>query len=157
LPRIGITYSLQPNINLYATYNKGFDPFEAATSPQVFDAPFKPIVSRLWETGVKGNFFDQKLFASVALYQLTVQNVAVNANDLSDPNLFIQQGENRSRGVEAEAGSNILPNLSVMLYYAYGDGKVTKSDIAVQLGTTVENAPRNTSGSWINTCLIKAP
>jgi iron complex outermembrane receptor protein len=149
LPRIGVTYSLQPNINLYATYNKGFDPFEAATSAQVFDAPFKPIVSQLWETGIKGNFFDQKLFASVAVYQLTVQNVAVNANDLSDPNLFIQQGENRSRGVEAEAGGNILPNLSVMLSYAYCDAKVTKSDIAAQVGTTVENAPRNTSGSWI--------
>jgi iron complex outermembrane receptor protein len=149
LPRIGITYALQPNINLYATYNKGFDPFEAATSAQVFDEPFKPITSQLWETGLKGNFFDKKLFASVAIYQLRVQNVAVNANDLSDPNLFVQQGENRSRGFEAEAGGNILPNLSVMASYAYCDARVTKSDIASQIGTTVENAPSSTSGSWI--------
>ncbi len=149
LPRIGITYSLKPNLNLYATYNKGFDPFEAATSAQVFDEPFKPITSQLWETGIKGNFFSQQLYASLAVYQLTVQNVAVNANDLSDPNLFVQQGENRSRGIEAEAGGNILPNLNVMLSYAYCEAKVTKSDIASQIGTTIENAPRNTSGSWI--------
>jgi iron complex outermembrane receptor protein len=75
--------------------------------------------------------------ASVALYQLSVENVAVNANRLSDPNLFVQQGENRSRGLEAEAGGNILPNLSMMLCYVYCDAKVTKSDIAWQVGTTV--------------------
>jgi len=149
LPRIGLVYTLCRNINAYATYNKGFDPFEASGSAQVFNAPFKPITSELLETGIKANFFGNKLFAAAALYQLTVQNVPVNANDIGNPNLFTQQGENRSRGLELEASGNILPNLGVMLSYAYCEARVTKSQVAAQVGTLVENAPLNASSSWI--------
>ncbi len=70
LPRIGIVYSLKPNLSLYATYNKGFDPFEASGAAQVFVEPFKPITSQLLEAGIKGNFFKNKLSASLALYQI---------------------------------------------------------------------------------------
>ncbi|MGZ3944262.1 MAG: TonB-dependent siderophore receptor [Mucilaginibacter sp.] len=149
LPRVGLVYALQPNVNWYATYNKGFDPFEASTGAQVFNEQFKPLISQLWETGIKGNFLNQKLYASLAVYQLTVQNVAVNANDLSNPNLFIQQGENRSRGLEAEIAGNIIPNLSVMLAYAYCVAKVTKSDVPSQIGSIVENAPLNSGSGWL--------
>ncbi len=149
LPRIGIVYAITPHINAYATYNKGFDPFEASTSVQVFDEPFKPLTSQLYEAGLKGGFLNDKLSASIAVYQLTVNNVAVNANVISNPNLFTQQGQNRSHGFEAEAAGNILPNLSVSLSYAYCEAIVTQSKIASQVGTYVENAPRNTSGSWI--------
>ncbi len=149
LPRLGIVYALTPNINLYATYNKGFDPFEASSQAQEFDQPFKPLISQLYEAGIKGNFFQNKFSASLSFYQLTVENVAVNANNISNPNLFIQQGQNRSRGVEAEATGNILPNLSVLLSYAYDEAIVTQSTVKSQEGTPVENAPRNTSASWI--------
>ncbi len=149
LPRLGIVYALTGNMNLYATYNKGFDPFEASGQAQVFNSPFKPLISELYEGGVKGNFFDNKLAASLAIYQLTVQNVAVNANNISNPNLFVQQGQNRSRGFEAEAVGNVLPNLSVLLSYAYDEAKVTKDKDPSQIGVTVANAPRNSSASWI--------
>jgi iron complex outermembrane receptor protein len=149
LPRLGIVYALTPNLNLYATYNKGFDPFEASTQAQEFDQPFKPLISQLYEAGIKGNFFQNKFSASLSFYQLTVENVAVNANDISNPNLFIQQGQNRSRGVEAEATGNILPNLSVLVSYAYDEAIVTQSTVKSQVGTPVENAPRNSSASWI--------
>jgi iron complex outermembrane receptor protein len=149
LPRVGIVYELKPNISLYATYSKGFDPFEASTSTQVFNAPFRPVTSQLMEAGAKANFFNNKLSSSISFYQLTLQNVAVNANDISNPNLFVQQGEDRSRGAEMEINGNILPNLSVAVSYAYCVAKVTKSKIESQVGTVVENAPRNTSNSWI--------
>lgn len=155
LPKIGIVYSLKPNLSLYATYNKGFDPFEASTATQVFDEPFKPITSQLLETGVKGNFFRNKLSASLALYQLTLYNVAVNANDISNPNLFIQQGEDRSRGIETEASGNILPNLSVFLAYAYNESKIIKSKVPSQVGTISENAPQNTTNSYIRYTFTK--
>jgi iron complex outermembrane recepter protein len=149
LPRLGIVYALTSNLNLYATYNKGFDPFEASTSAQVFNGPFKPLISQLYEGGIKGNFFQNKLSASIAIYQLTVENVAVNANNISNPNLFVQQGQNQSRGAEFEAVGNILPNLSVLLSYAYDIAKVTESTDKSQVGTLVENAPKHSSASWI--------
>lgn len=149
LPRVGLVYEITPNISAYATYNKGFDAFEASASTQVFNSPFKPQISNLLEAGLKGYFFNNKLTASLALYQLTLLNVAVSANDISNPNLYVQQGQNQSRGIETEAVGNILPNLAVTLSYAYSVAKVTKSKVPSQVGALVENAPRNTSGSWI--------
>ena len=149
LPRIGVVYKIQPDLSYYATYNNGFDAFEAATTAQIFNAPLKPNTSHLLETGLKGDFLDGKLSASLAVYQLLLQNVAVSANIPSNPNLFVQQGENRSRGVEAEATGNILPNLSVNLSYAYCLAIVTQSEVPSQIGARVENAPKNESGSWI--------
>jgi iron complex outermembrane receptor protein len=146
---VGLVYEIKPNASLYATYNKGFDPFEASTSTQIFNAPFKPVTSELLEAGAKANFFNNKLSASIAMYQLTLQNVAVNANDISNPNLYIQQGEDRSRGIETEANGNILTNLSVSASYSYCLAKVVKSKIESQVGTLVENAPKYTSNSWI--------
>jgi iron complex outermembrane recepter protein len=155
LPRIGVVYALKPTLSLFATYNKGFDAFEASSSTQVFNAPFKPQISYLLEAGVKSNFFNNKLSANMSVYQLTLLHVAVSANEISNPNLYVQQGQNRSMGFEAEAVGNILPNLSLALSYAYCNARVTESLVPSQVGTRVENAPINTSGSWIKYMFVK--
>jgi iron complex outermembrane recepter protein len=155
LPRIGIVYKITPNISAYATYNKGFDAFEASTSTEIFNSPFKPQISYVLEAGAKGIFLDDKLAATLSVYLLTLLNVAVSANDISNPNLYVQQGQNRSEGVEAEMVGNILPNLSVTLSYAYCVAKVTQSKVPTEVGMQVENAPKNTSGSWIKYTFAK--
>lgn len=155
LPRIGIVYAAAKNVNLYATYNKGFDPFESAGITQVFDEPYKPLYSEMLEAGIKTGIFKNKLFATLAIYQVTIKNVAVNANDPENPDLFTQRGEERARGLEAEANGNILPNLSLSLSYAYNVAKITKSDKPGEAGTIKENAPRNSSSSFIKYAIQK--
>ena len=157
LPRVGLVYQVTSNISAYATYNKGFDAFEASTSAQVFTSPFKPQISEVIEGGLKGNFLNNKLSATMAIYQLTLLNVAVSANIISNPNLYIQQGQNQSRGIELETVGNILPNLSITLSYANCLAKVTQSLVPSEVGMRVENAPRNTSGSWIKYTFDKGP
>jgi len=149
LPKIGLVYAATPAISFYATYNKGFDPFEISTALQVFNEPFKPVTSELLEAGAKAGFFSNKLFASFACYQLTLQNVAVNANDPANPNLYVQRGEDRAKGVEAEASGNILPALAVNFSYAYNVAKITKSELHDEVGRIKENAPIHASSSWI--------
>ncbi|MEO8822373.1 MAG: TonB-dependent receptor [Ginsengibacter sp.] len=149
LPRVGLVYAIRDNLSAYATYNKGFDPFEASGSVQEFDEPIKPQISELYETGMKANFFSGKLAASLAVYQLTVENVAVYANDIGNPDLFVQEGKVRSRGVELEANGNITPSLSASFAYALCDAKITKSKTPSGVGKRLENAPRNSGSSWI--------
>ncbi|SDP44594.1 iron complex outermembrane recepter protein [Mucilaginibacter sp. OK268] len=149
LPKIGLTYTLSPQISIYGTYNRGFDPFEASGSLQFFDKPFIPIVSNLLEAGAKTTLFKDRLAATVALYQLTVQNVATNANIPSNPNLYVQNGEDRARGVETEISGNILPNFSVSVTYAYNVTKINKSDVPSQVGIIKDNAPQHSSNSWL--------
>ena len=155
LPRVGLVYELKPNASVYFTYNEGFDPFEASTGKQVFDAPFKPITSELLEIGAKTNLLANKLYASLALYQLVLHNVAVNANNISNPDLYVQQGKDRSRGIETEVAGKILPNLSIDAAYAYCVATVLESKIATQVGNVLANAPKNSSSSWVKYTFVK--
>lgn len=149
LPRIGVIYSIKDNLSAYVTFNKGFDPFEASGSRQQFDGLIKPQISELFETGMKANFVSGKLAASLAVYQLSVKNVAVNANDIGNPDLFVQEGKVRSRGVELEADGNITSNLSASFDYAFCDAKITESKKESEIGKRLENAPQNSGSAWI--------
>ncbi len=155
LPRVGLVYELKPNASVYFTYNQGFDPFEASTSKQVFDAPFKPITSELLEIGAKTNVLTNKLYASLAVYQLSLRNVAVNANEISNPDLYIQQGKDRSRGIEMEVAGKILSNLSIDANYSYCVATVLESKSPSQVGTVLGNAPKNSSSTWIKYTFVK--
>jgi len=156
LPRLGLVYEINSNFSLYGTYNKGFDPFEAATSFQIFKEPFRPITSQLFEVGAKANLIRDKLFASLSFYQLKLQNVAVNANDPSNPDLYVQRGEDRSRGIELEANGNVLSNLAVNFSYAYNVTKIIKSEVHDGVGMIRENAPKHSSSSWIKYTFTKS-
>ncbi|PSR56711.1 hypothetical protein AHMF7605_26065 [Adhaeribacter arboris] len=159
LPRIGITYGITNNINVYATYNAGFEAQDSySISAPGAGGPFNPLTSTLYEAGAKGEFFQKRLFAGWAIYDLTQNNVLVSANIPTQPNLLIQRGQERARGVEVEAGGYITPNLSLQVSYAYNQAIITEStegDPDQQVGLTKEGAPKNVSGSWIKYSISK--
>ncbi len=147
LPRLGLVYNIAPSLNVYGVYSRGFDPYEASTAVQEFEEPFRPIQSELFEAGVKAGFLQNKLYATLSVYQLSLFNVAVNANDIGNPDLYTQRGEDQARGVETEINGNLLPNLSIHLTYAYNVAQIKKSDVKDDIGRLKENAPRNVSNS----------
>jgi iron complex outermembrane receptor protein len=150
LPRIGITYAATKDIRLYATYDRGFDPFEPTSVLQIFNQAYKPVNSEMFESGIKADLLKNKLSSSLAIYQITINNLAVNANDASNPNLFVQRGEQRSRGIETELQGNLTDNLSLALEYALNVTEITKSINQNEVGKIAENAPMHSSSSWLN-------
>jgi iron complex outermembrane receptor protein len=156
LPRIGITYGLTDQINIYGTYNTGFEPQNSdVLGTGRNGGPFKPLESELFEAGAKGEFFSKKLFAGLSVYQITQNNVLVNANDITNPDLLRERGEERARGIELEATGNVMSNLSVSLSYAYNLAKITKDSQEENIGKIKEGAARHISGSWIKYSLRK--
>lgn len=153
LPKVGLTYSVADNINVYGTYATGFEAQDASIFGNVnAGGPFDPMTSNLYEIGSKGEFFNKRLFVGTAVYQITRNNILVSANDASNPDLLEQRGQERARGFEIEATGRIDNNWSVNLSYAYNNAIITKStkdDVDNQVGLTKENAPKNISGSWI--------
>lgn len=149
IPKIGVNYSLHRNYHLYACYHNGFDPFEPSSILQVFNQPYKPVTSNMLETGIKADLIKNKLLASVALYQITINNLAVNANDILNQNLYIQRGTQRSRGIETELQGNINSEWSISAEYAYNQTEILKAIKAEEIGTIAENAPKHSSNSWI--------
>ena len=148
LPKIAIMYKLNGQNNLFALYSKGFDPFEASSSTQIFKETFKPVNSQIVELGLKSTFFENKLSASHSIYKIKLQNVAVNAKDITNPNLFVQRGEHSSYGFESEWNGHPYPNVYFNFNYAYNISKITKSVIESEIGNFVENAPVSSSSSW---------
>lgn len=153
LPRAGLTYALRDNLNYFASYSAGFRPLrpELIRFPERYGRtePFSPETSYQLETGLKGEFFNKALFATLAGYQIGRRNQLVNTGTLTAEGAAIyRQNQARSRGVEVELTGNILPNFSLNANYAYNHTEVTKADLAAEQGQPLANAPKNSGGLW---------
>jgi iron complex outermembrane receptor protein len=149
LPRVGLVYTLNPNINLYGTWVQGYQPQGAAgiINPEA-GGPFDPLTSEMVEIGTKTEWFNKRVSATFSLYQIMERGGLYNANDPNNPERLVQLGEEESRGAELNVTGNILPNWSIVAGYAFNDAKITQADDESVIGRQKPNAPRNTANFW---------
>jgi iron complex outermembrane recepter protein len=144
-PRVGIVYQPIPPVSLYASYSQSFQP-SRANSVNADSSPFKPTTGEAFEVGVKTEFLDGRLAATLAAYQITKQNIVV-----SDPNrvgFSLQVGEQRSRGIEFDIAGEILPGWKIIGSYTYIDAEITEDTRPAFKGNTPNNVPRNSASLW---------
>ena len=146
IPRAGLIYSPVKNVSLYGSYSVGFEP-QKSNYPNN-GGPFDPEISTQFEVGVKSELFNKRLITSLALYDITKQNVLTP--DPEDPSgrKRVQKGEVKSKGVEFSLTGNITENWSVLFNYAFNDIKVTKSNKPEEIGRAFGNAPKNLINLW---------
>lgn len=149
LPRVGLVYTLNPNINFYGTWVKGYQPQDAAgiINPDA-GGPFDPLTSEMLEVGAKTEWFNRRVTGTISLYQIVERGGLYNANDANNPELLVQLGEERSRGAELNLTGNILPNWSLVAGYAFNDSEITQADEESVIGRQKPNAPRNSANLW---------
>ncbi len=149
IPRIGLVYSLNPSINLYGTYVEGYQPQTASVinDPNA-GGPFDPLESQLFEVGAKTEWFNGRLSASLALFNLIQQGALYNANDPNNPDLLAQIGEEESQGFELDLAGRINRNWSLVASYSFNDATITASDDESEVGRQKPNAPRHTGNLW---------
>ncbi|MEH2253944.1 TonB-dependent siderophore receptor [Nostoc sp.] len=142
-PRVGIVYQPIAPVSLYASYSRSF---EQVTGAARDNSLFKPQQGTQYEVGVKTDLFDNKLSATLALYELTLTNILTP--DPVDPDNFeVQTGEQRSRGVELSVTGEILPGWNVIGFYGYTDARITK-DNDIPVGNRVEGVPAHVASLW---------
>jgi len=157
IPRIGLTYTLDPHVNLYATYTEGYQPQSAATfSNPKNGGPFDPSTSNMIEGGAKSSLFEDHLSLNFAIYRILQKNTLVLANDPVNPDLLRQRGEEESKGFELEAVGNLTSNLSVNANYAFNQA-VIKAGLPAEVGLQKANAPKHLAGVWLKYGFIKGP
>lgn len=149
LPRIGLTYTLNPNINLYSTYVKGYNPQTASViaNPNA-GGPFDPLENNMIEVGGKSSWFNDNLFVILALYKIEQKNTLYTAGDTVNPDLMRAVGKEDSKGIEVDVTGNILPQWSISAAYSYNESHITDSLIAEEVGRQKPNTPNNQGNLW---------
>ncbi|AXP80681.1 Ferrichrome-iron receptor precursor [Mariniflexile rhizosphaerae] len=158
IPRMGLTYAVNDNINVYGTYLKGFQPQSNTTTllpstanflwSNVSAALFKPLSSNLKEVGVKIDLFHKHMSLNASVYEINQKNILMSANDPSQPDLLVQRGADRSRGFEMDITGYINPDWQIIASYSYIDAKIVNDANEDLIGQRKENTPKNSANLW---------
>jgi iron complex outermembrane receptor protein len=141
-PRLGIVYQPIEPISLYASYSQSFQPnFGTRADGSILEAER----GTQYEVGVKGEFLDGRLAATLAAYHITKTNIATT--DLANPDFSNSIGEQRNQGIELNVAGEISPGWNVIASYSYLDAEITKDNDGLQ-GNRPGNFPFNTASLW---------
>jgi len=162
LPRLGFTYSLREDLNFFASYSQGFRPIkpEYIKYPERYGRtePFRNEESYQVEGGLKGEFLQNALFATLSVYQIEKLNTLVNTGQITEEGspVYRQNGQVRSRGAELELTGNILPHFSLNANYAFNHSEVLDADVAAENNMMAANAPKHLAGFWAKYTFARA-
>ncbi|RYF83941.1 MAG: TonB-dependent siderophore receptor [Comamonadaceae bacterium] len=122
-PYFGAIFDLNDNHSVYASWTEIFAPQSAYDRSGDL---LPPITGRNYEAGIKGEYFDRRLNASLAAFLVQQRNRATN--DLNGPNPcpgstggYCQRasGEVESKGVELEVSGALTPDWQLTAGYTY--------------------------------------
>lgn len=143
-PRVGLVYQPTDSTSIYASWTNSFN-------PQIFsrnrnNEPFKPETAEQFEIGIKQEFFNKRLSATLAYFDITKKNVLTP--DPVDDNFSIQTGEQKSRGIELDVVGELLPGWKVIATYAYIDASVSEDNNLSLLNDGLVGVPYNSASLW---------
>lgn len=145
IPRGGVVLDLGANTHLFAGYSESFvGPFSAARGENgaILDEPERGVQ---FEAGVRQTLLDGRVATSLAVYDLTKENVIVGT---PTPNVSVQDGEQRSRGVEFDLSGALTPAWNAYFSYAYTDTEVVRSGTGTNRGFSFPGIPKNKVNVW---------
>lgn len=143
-PRVGIVYQPIQPISLYASYTQSFQPDRFFGRSAATNEPFEPTEGTQYEVGIKADISEQ-IAATLAAFEITKSNVLTP--DPNDPDISIQVGEQRSRGIELDIGGEILPGWNIIASYTYTDA-ITSKDNNIPVGNQLINVPEHAASLW---------
>lgn len=148
-PFAGIIISPTKNINLFGSYTTNSS-LRSANNPTEDGGTVGVQRTKQLEFGVKTNWFNDRFRANVVYYDMKNENLAYRLydNNQTPTGFYGLAGDLKRRGVEVEVAGRPIPNLQVMLGYAYLDAFYQDSPSYVD-GSSPMNAPENTANAWL--------
>jgi iron complex outermembrane receptor protein len=137
--RAGIVYLFDNGLAPYASYSESFLPVMGVTAN---NSQLDPETGKQYEVGLKYEPPGSNSLYTIALFDLTKQNVTENVNGFSR-----QEGEVRSKGVELEAKTEITEGFNLISSYTWNDVEVTESDVGNK-GNTPFRVPEHMASIW---------
>ncbi|AZC95927.1 TonB-dependent receptor [Pseudomonas chlororaphis] len=122
-PKLGFEYAWTPHLNQYAYVAKGFKAGgydNRAPTRAAAEQAFSPEDVTTWETGFKGDFFDRRLRANLALFYNDYKDLQTNAYDPAlGVSLRTNVGQAHTYGVELETLSALTHDLQLTFNLGY--------------------------------------
>ncbi|MBF7684128.1 TonB-dependent siderophore receptor [Acinetobacter sp. B5B] len=135
-----ILYNLNNWISPYTSYSTSFFP---TSGTDVRGNQFNPQKGKQLEAGFKFQNQSGDLQASLAWYDLSLNNVLVS--DPNNNNFQIQNGQQKTQGIEAEIAANLSHQLRLNASFSHMyDAKISKDTNLKNIGQRLENTPENT-------------
>lgn len=141
--RAGVSYLFDFGLAPYVSYAEGFVP---QTGADAAGNAFDPEQSHQYEVGLKYQPPGLDALFTLAAFDLTKTNVLTP--DPDNPNLSVQTGEIRSRGIELEARGS-WQGFNFTAAYSYLDSEVTESNGA-DLGKRPIEVPEHIAQGWLD-------
>jgi iron complex outermembrane receptor protein len=126
-------------LSLFANRSTSFLPVQGTTAE---GKPLNPETGTQYELGVKSALLDNRVIATIALFELTRSDVAVSDRD--DPSALETIGEQRARGVELSVHGRVSDSWDIYAAYGYTDAETTEDTISSRVGQRIRNVPQNT-------------
>lgn len=153
-PKFGLVYQVvKEQVSLFGNYMNGFQNIAplAQTDPagNAVVSSFKPSQANQWEAGVKVNLYDNKLTGNVSYYNIKVSDIT-RADLPNNPNFTIQNGEQSSKGLEAEIVALPFSGFNVMAGYAYNKSILEKTNPTTEGFRPSSAGPEHTANLWLS-------
>jgi len=141
--RGGLNYLFDNGISPYISYSESFLP---TAGSDYTGKMFQASRAKQYEAGIKYIPDNQLISATLSVFQLTKDK-----NLSSDPEHIlysIQNGEQRSRGIELETKAALTENVDIIGSYSYTDAEYTKDTL--YQGNRPAEIPKNMAALWGN-------
>ena len=144
-PQIGVSYALSPQLSLYALYSESFRPNPTITLQSREVLTFDPETGVSYEGGLKFDLLGSRLSGTLAVFELTRQNVLQTTANAFDPlrPIISLSGEERSRGIELDVSGRVTDRLKVFGSFSHTKAKVISNADPAVVGLPLEGAAPN--------------
>ena len=137
-----MVYQPIEEVSLFTSYSRSFAPNTATT----FNGDIlEPERGEQFEIGAKAELLSGRLAASLAYFDITLQNVATP--DPNFPRFSVATGKQRSQGVEFDLIGEILPGWNLVTNYAYTDARITEDNSGLE-GNRLYSVPEHNVNLW---------
>jgi outer membrane receptor for ferric coprogen and ferric-rhodotorulic acid len=125
----GVIYDLDSRHSAYVSYT---DIFKPQNYYDISGKLIEPVVGKNYEAGLKGEYFNGALNASIALFRIDQENLGMQLSDQtvcpSFPSIRCYQaaGLVRSEGIDVEIQGALTPKWQVMAGYTFVDKRYRK-------------------------------
>ena len=143
-PKLGLVYLVvKDKVSLFANYMNGFQNLAPVTQPDGSVLALDPVFAKQYEGGVKAELIDKRLSMTASYYNIDIDNAT-----RTEANFTVQDGKQRSKGVDIELIGNPVAGLSLVAGYAYNDNRIIKSSNPAIEGNKATTSPENVANFW---------